>query len=246
MRTDPQGDAPFGALIVDRDPMSSDLLAHALRYARICAATAVASADLMRTLPNTKASLVVLGADLRTETGNGFSLAQAVGRAHPGVFTVLLLPVSSREAVINAFRAGARGVFARERPMSEFIDCVERVHQGYLWVRRQEASFLLQAFGNIPAPNIQKTLNAPNLTVRELQVVERAAIGKTNRAIALELRLSEHTVKNYLFRAFEKLGVRSRIELLFYLTVAGHKPRIAEIDPTDSEAASEGVEAESA
>lgn len=37
-------------------------------------------------------------------------------------------------------------------------------------------------------------------------------------AIARELRLSEHTVKNYLFKAFEKLGVSSRIELLFYLT----------------------------
>jgi hypothetical protein len=40
--------------------------------------------------------------------------------------------------------------------------------------------------------------------------------------IASELNLSEHTVKNYLFRAFEKLGVSSRIELLFYLTMRGH------------------------
>ena len=40
-------------------------------------------------------------------------------------------------------------------------------------------------------------------------------------AIARELRLSEHTVKNYLFKAFEKLGVSSRIELLFYLTMRG-------------------------
>jgi DNA-binding NarL/FixJ family response regulator len=200
----------------------------------------------MRTLAKTSASLVILGADLRTETGDGFSLAQAVGRTHPGVFTVLLLPATSREAVINAFRAGARGVLARERPIAEFIDCIKRVHQGYLWVRRQEAGFLLQAFRNIPAPNIQKTLNAPNLTARELQVVERAAIGRTNRAIALELRLSEHTVKNYLFRAFEKLGVGSRIELLFYLTVAGRNPGIAEPDRVDGEAASGDVEAESA
>jgi DNA-binding NarL/FixJ family response regulator len=246
MRTDLQGDAPFGALIVDRDLMSSDLLARALEREQVCRATPVPSADLMRTLPKTRASLVVLGADLRTESGDGFSLAQAVGRTHPGVFTVLLLPVTSREAVINAFRAGARGVLARERPIAEFIDCVRRVHQGYLWVRRQEAGFLLQAFRSIPAPNIQKTLNAPNLTVRELQVVERAATGKTNRAIALELRLSEHTVKNYLFRAFDKLGVGSRIELLFYLTVAGRNPGIAEAHRADGEAASGDVEAESA
>jgi two-component system nitrate/nitrite response regulator NarL len=53
--------------------------------------------------------------------------------------------------------------------------------------------------------------------------VQCAAKGKTNRAIANELGLSEHTVKNYLFRAFEKLGVSSRVELLFYLTVRGHR-----------------------
>ena len=48
-----------------------------------------------------------------------------------------------------------------------------------------------------------------------------AAQGKTNKTIANELGLSEHTIKNYLFRVFEKLGVSSRVELLFYLTTQG-------------------------
>ena len=49
-----------------------------------------------------------------------------------------------------------------------------------------------------------------------------AARGKTNKAIAGELYLSEHTVKNYMFRAFEKLHVSNRVELLFYLATRGH------------------------
>jgi DNA-binding NarL/FixJ family response regulator len=44
----------------------------------------------------------------------------------------------------------------------------------------------------------------------------------TNKIIAAELGLSEHTVKNYLFRSFEKIGVSNRVELLFYLTMRGH------------------------
>ena len=60
------------------------------------------------------------------------------------------------------------------------------------------------------------------LTARELQVVQYAARGKTNKAIASELYLSEHTVKNYMFRAFEKLHVSNRVELLFYLAARGH------------------------
>jgi DNA-binding CsgD family transcriptional regulator len=55
------------------------------------------------------------------------------------------------------------------------------------------------------------------LTKRELEVVRQAGEGLNNRQIAEKLGLSEHTVKNYIFRIFEKIGVSSRVELLFYL-----------------------------
>ena len=56
------------------------------------------------------------------------------------------------------------------------------------------------------------------LSKREIEVVESAVQGHTNKQIARQLRLSEHTVKNYLFRIFEKLGVSNRMELLFLLS----------------------------
>jgi len=55
----------------------------------------------------------------------------------------------------------------------------------------------------------------PSSSKRELQVVRSLAEGLTNREIAEQLNLSPHTIKNYLFRIFDKLGVSSRIELLF-------------------------------
>jgi DNA-binding CsgD family transcriptional regulator len=55
------------------------------------------------------------------------------------------------------------------------------------------------------------------LSRREFQVVEHAAQGESNKQIADRLGLSEHTVKNYLFHVFEKLGVSNRRELLFLL-----------------------------
>jgi len=54
------------------------------------------------------------------------------------------------------------------------------------------------------------------LTKREDEVVRLVAEGLQNRDIAKELKLSEHTVKNYLFHIFEKLGVSSRVELVLY------------------------------
>ena len=65
--------------------------------------------------------------------------------------------------------------------------------------------------------HVHAPVSYTHLDVYKRQVVHCAARGKTNKAIASELCLSEHTVKNYLFKAFEKLGVSSRVELLFYL-----------------------------
>ena len=49
-----------------------------------------------------------------------------------------------------------------------------------------------------------------------MQVVALVADGLSNREIARELRLSEHTVKKYLFRIFDKVGISSRVELVLY------------------------------
>jgi DNA-binding NarL/FixJ family response regulator len=54
------------------------------------------------------------------------------------------------------------------------------------------------------------------LSKREESVVRQVAEGMTNREISLHLKLSEHTVRNYLFRIFDKLGVSTRVELVLY------------------------------
>jgi two-component system nitrate/nitrite response regulator NarL len=226
-------------LIVDRDSMSSDLLAKTL--VRDCGfeAAAVQSDQLLHALSASDVDLVVIGAELSSKSGDGFDLADSMGRAHPETFIVLLLNQATHESVIRAFRSGARGVFSRQQPMADFLDCVEHVRKGFIWAGREETNSLLEAFKNFPVPNPLAASDMQNLTARELQVVQLAAKGKTNKTIANELGLSEHTVKNYLFRAFEKLGVSSRVELLFYLTLRGHTFSAAKVEREDGDVAIE-------
>jgi DNA-binding NarL/FixJ family response regulator len=54
------------------------------------------------------------------------------------------------------------------------------------------------------------------LTQREAEVAHLVAEGLSNREIAERLRLSEHTVKNYIFRIFDKTGVSNRVALVLY------------------------------
>ena len=205
-------------LIVDRDLMGGDLLANVLTREGGYEAESLPPARLLQEVGSGKVDLVIVAADLPSEPGAGLELAQQVNQAHPDTPIVILLHKSTHEMVIRAFRAGARGVFSRRQPMSELLDCVQQVSKGFIWAGRQETNNLRNALQSIPAPNAVLDKDAPSLTAREMQVVRLAATGMTNKVIAEELLLSEHTVKNYLFHAFDKLGVSNRVELLFYLT----------------------------
>ena len=222
-------------VIVDRDSMSSDLLAHALARSSKYDAVAVQSDLLLRTLANSEVDLLVIGAEIDSRSCSGFDLAFQVHSTYLHLGIVVLLNEATDELVLGAFRAGARGVFCRQQPMAELLDCIEHVGKGFIWAGRDETSLLLNAIRNLPSLNLVTAPDSPTLTARELQVVQHAAKGKTNKNIASDLGLSEHTVKNYLFRAFEKLGVSSRVEMLFYLTQRGHtfssvKPDVAADD----------------
>ena len=76
--------------------------------------------------------------------------------------------------------------------------------------------FLLEALSQGATPRLTDSKGKALLTKREEEVVELVSEGLTNKEISHRLKLSEHTIKNYLFRLFEKLGVSSRIELILY------------------------------
>ena len=79
----------------------------------------------------------------------------------------------------------------------------------------------------VPSLRVLNSSGSQLLTPREEQVVALVAEGLSNRDVARELKLSEHTVKKYLFRIFDKLGISSRVELVLYAVNHGD-PRQAE------------------
>ena len=75
---------------------------------------------------------------------------------------------------------------------------------------------MIEAFSQLAPMRVVNADGMRLLTKREEDVVRLVAEGLQNREIARELKLSEHTIKNYLFHIFEKLGVSSRVELVLY------------------------------
>lgn len=159
--------------------------------------------------------VLVINSSLDEQPGRGFEVLRQLRAAHPGIRAVILMDSSTDEAVVNAFRSGARGVFAKTEPAHVLRQCIKRVHEGQIWANGRELTVAIEALAAAPVVRAVDATGLNLLSKRELQVVRNLAEGLTNREIAQRLKLSQHTIKNYLFRVYDKLGVSSRVELLF-------------------------------
>jgi DNA-binding NarL/FixJ family response regulator len=160
---------------------------------------------------------------LEGEATAGFTLLQELRTSNSRARCVLLLDSDSDDLVIEAFRRGARGVYTRTEPAKHLPKCLFEVYQGQFWADSNMLQLILQALVDTPAPHLVNPEGIKLLQKREEEVAGLVAEGLTNRDIARKLKLSEHTIKNYLFRIFDKLGVSSRAELIIY--VLGHRER---------------------
>ena len=205
-------------LAADATRMNSQLLAAALeRDKRFQVLDPVSDArGIIAAVTKEKPAVVVISAELDEEKGKGFEVARELRAMHGEARVVMLLDASERNQVVEAFRAGARGVFCRSESLLSLARCIQCVSDGQIWANSRELRYLLEALGEALPLRVVDTRGAALLSRREVEVVRCVAEGLSNREIAQRLGLTEHTVKNYLFRIFDKLGVSKRVEVVLY------------------------------
>lgn len=161
--------------------------------------------------------VALISAGLENQADNdGIELARQMQNSGRVAKTVVQLDQPTRTTVLEAFRAGARGVFCSRQSIETLSDCLWSVHSGQVWASNEHLEYLLQALGEPVPVRLRDAKGGVLLTKREEGVVSLVTEGLTNREIADRLKLSEHTIKNYLFRIFDKLGVSNRSELIIY------------------------------
>jgi DNA-binding NarL/FixJ family response regulator len=94
--------------------------------------------------------------------------------------------------------------------------CIQSVHEGQIWADSTQLQWIFETLGEKEPARIVSARGIPLLTKREEQIVNMIAEGLPNREVAVKLGVSAHTVKNHLFRIYEKLGVSNRVELVLY------------------------------
>jgi len=203
-------------LVVDSSRIHTELLAEALQKdRRLDVISAHNTAEALETARQQGADVAAISDYLDDTPHRGLEVLRGLRSAQPNIRGVMLLDTGARETVLEAFRAGARGIFSRWESIRALCRCVRCVYDGQIWARAEHVSYAVEALASTPTVRATDARGFNLLSAREMEVVRGLAEGLTNREIADQMGLSYHTIKNHVFRIFEKLGVSNRVELLF-------------------------------
>lgn len=216
-----KSDSAIRVLVADNSCMHTQLLDAAIsRDPGLSVVVSVSnSSDLLAAAEVCEFDVALVSSLLDEQPDRGLQAIRELHALRPESRIIVLLDSARREDTIDAFRSGARGTFTRHQSVELLCKCIRVVHAGEIWANHHQMSYIVEVLASTPSVQAVNTKGFDLLSRREIEVVREVAAGLTNREIATRLGLSQHTVKNYLFRIFDKVGVSSRVELL-YMTLS--------------------------
>jgi two-component system response regulator DevR len=175
-------------------------------------------AEVVEVAARTKPDVVIM--DVRLPDGSGVEACRTIREVRPETKVIMLTSYADDEALFASIIAGASGYLLKQTRGQAVVDAVITVASGRSLLDPDVTGKVLervrQGRGDDPA--------LASLTEQERKVLAGLAEGHTNREISEKLFLSEKTVKNYVSRILDKLGLSRRAEAAAYM--ARHRPRV--------------------
>ena len=143
---------------------------------------------------------------------DGLEVVTRMSSYCPDIPVLILTMHDEEQYVIRAIEAGAMGYVTKQSAPEQLVEAVKRINAGgrYLTEKASEALALRVIRGN------KDQSLTESLSMRELQVLRKLAIGNTNREIATSYNISVKTVDTYRARILKKLNIRNNKELSRY------------------------------
>jgi DNA-binding NarL/FixJ family response regulator len=157
---------------------------------------------------DTQPDLILL--DLSLPDGNGIVALPALKAESPDSKIVILTMHEDDEQLFAAIRAGAVGYLSKNIRTAELLQRLRDVIRGETGLSPQMAHRILDEFSQLPiSPQTERSV-FPQLTEREMEVMQELVQGASNRQIAEKLVISENTVRNHVSSILAKLHLHSR------------------------------------
>ncbi len=215
MATDRSSNPPIRTIVIDDHEMFADAVARALERADdiIVLAIARTAAEGVAVAATEAPDVAVVDYQLPDESGT--ALARQIRTVSPTTQIVLLTGSHDDRVLRAAVDDGCDGFLTKDKAVHELVAAVRCVHEGEAYLPSDRLAELL--------PRLRSTYRpvGAELTGREREVLELLADGKSNAAIAAELVLSRHTVRNHVQNVLTKLAAHSKLEAVAIATREG-------------------------
>jgi two-component system, NarL family, response regulator len=139
--------------------------------------------------------------DLRMPDMTGVEAIGAIRGEFPGARIIVLTTYDGDEDIYRGLQAGARAYLLKDAPRDDLLDAIRAVHAGQSRIPPAVAARLAE-----------RVLAGPELTARELEVLQGIVAGRSNKEIGAALGISEGTVKAHVNNILGKLGVNDRTQ----------------------------------
>lgn len=158
--------------------------------------------------------------DITMPNLNGIEAARQITAKQLGVSIVVLSMHADESFVLRALKAGARGYLLKESPESDFINAIRMVSEGKSFFSPTVSRMLVEDYvRQLQDRDIEDSYEL--LTLREREILQLIAEGKSNKEIANMLYLSLYTVETHRSNILEKLNLHSVPELILYAVRKG-------------------------
>ena len=175
-------------------------------------------AEAVEAAARTKPDVVIM--DVRLPDGSGVEACRAIRDGHPETRVIMLTSYADDEALFASIIAGASGYLLKQTRGQAVVDAIVSVAAGQSLLDPEVTGKVLERIRSSRAEDPALA----SLTEQERKVLEGLAEGHTNREIGETLFLSEKTVKNYVSRILDKLGLSRRAEAAAFM--AKQRPRL--------------------
>jgi DNA-binding NarL/FixJ family response regulator len=157
--------------------------------------------------------------DLHMPEGNGIDATRTIVAQAPHIRVLVLTMFEDDDSVFAALQAGARGYLLKGADKAEILRAIRAVHSGEAIFGPVIAQRLMGYFATLRQPLAPPPF--PELTVREREILDKIAQGRTNQEIAADLVVNLKTVRNHVSNIFSKLHVADRAQAMSAARNAG-------------------------
>ncbi|MDA8097790.1 MAG: DNA-binding response regulator [Desulforudis sp.] len=158
----------------------------------------------------------ILLLDVNMPGKNGIETCRLIKAEHPKIRVIALTIHDQEEYLFEMVKAGVSGYMLKDISPELLTETILRVANGESFIPPSLVSRILKEYSRLSSQPPGQELHHLGLTRREVEVLRMVAEGKSNRAVANALYISEKTVKNHLTNIFHKIGVSDRTQAVLY------------------------------